>query len=163
MKRNLYFLATLAALSCGAGFAVTIGAQPASSEKHVFTPDAISYGPAPAFVAAGAQLAVLEGNPGAASGDYTVRLKMPDGYRIAPHWHPQRENVTVISGTFKVGMGDTFDESKMGAFPAGTFAFLDPDMHHYAMASGEVVVQVHGTAPLQFNYVNPNDDPSRKK
>jgi quercetin dioxygenase-like cupin family protein len=90
-------------------------------------------------------------------------LKMPDGYRIAPHWHPLRENVTVISGTFKVGMGDRFDESKMATFPAGSFAFLDPDMHHFAMASGEVVVQVHGQAPLQFNYVNPDDDPSRKK
>ncbi len=111
----------------------------------------------------GAQLAVLEGNPAASTGDYTVRLKMPDGYRIAPHWHPQRENVTVISGNFKVGMGDHFDESKMGTFPAGSFAFLDPDMHHYAMASGPVVVQVHGQAPLQFNYVNPNDDPSHKK
>jgi anti-sigma factor ChrR (cupin superfamily) len=87
---------------------------------------------------------------------------MPDGYRIAPHWHPQRENVTVISGTFKVGMGDTFDKDKMGSFPAGSFAYLDPDMHHYAMASGEVIVQVHGSAPLQFNYVNPADDPSKK-
>jgi catechol 2,3-dioxygenase-like lactoylglutathione lyase family enzyme len=163
MKRNKYLIIAAAGVLCGVGLAVTIGAQTASSEKHVFTPDAIPYGPAPAFVGAGAQLAVLEGNPGAASGDYTVRLKMPDGYRIAPHWHPQRENVTVISGTFKVGMGDSFDESKMGAFPAGSFAFLDPDMHHYAMASGEVVVQVHGKSPLQFNYVNPNDDPSRKK
>jgi hypothetical protein len=106
---------------------------------------------------------VLEGNPGASSGDYTVRLKMPDGYRIAPPWHPQRENVTVISGTLKVGMGDQFDESKMGGLPAGSFAFLDPDMHHFVMASGEVVVQVHGHAPLQFNYVNPGDDPSRRK
>jgi catechol 2,3-dioxygenase-like lactoylglutathione lyase family enzyme len=162
MKRKHVQIAMVGVL-CGAGLAVAIGAQPASSERHTFTPDGIPYGPPPAFVAAGAQLAVLEGNPGAASGDYTVRLKMPDGYRIAPHWHPQRENVTVISGTFKVGMGDNFDESKMGAFPAGSFAFLDPDMHHYAMASGEVVVQVHGKAPLQFNYVNPNDDPSRKK
>jgi hypothetical protein len=68
-----------------------------------------------------------------------------------------------MSGTFKVGMGDHFDESKMGVFPAGSFAYLDPDMHHYAMASGEVVVQVHGQAPFQFNYVNPEDDPSRKK
>ena len=163
MKRKLHFKAALVGFLCGAGLVVTIGAQPASSERHTFMTDGIPYGPAPAFVAAGAQLAVLEGNPGAASGDYTVRLKMPDGYRIAPHWHPQRENVTVISGTFKVGMGDSFDESKMGAFPAGSFAFLDPDMHHYAMTSGEVVVQVHGKAPLQFNYVNPNDDPSRKK
>jgi len=91
-----------------------------------------------------------------------VRLKMTDGYRIAPHWHPHRENVTVISGTFKVGMGDVFDKDKMGTFPAGSFAFLDPDMHHYAMASGDVVVQVHGMSPLQFNYVNPKDDPSKK-
>ena len=162
MKRNEYLMIAAVGLLCGVGLAVTIGAQTASSEKHVFMPDAIPYGPAPAFVVAGAQLAVLEGNPGAASGDYTIRLKMPDGYRIAPHWHPQRENVTVISGTFKVGMGDSFDESKMGAFPAGSFAFLDPDMHHYAMASGEVIVQVHGSAPLQFNYVNPADDPSKK-
>jgi hypothetical protein len=162
MKGNLSIAATLVALLCGVGLVFQGGAQ-TGSEKHTFTPDAIPYGPPPAFVSAGAQLAVLEGNPAATTGDYTVRLKMPDGYRIAPHWHPQRENVTVISGTFKVGMGDRFDESKMGAFPAGSFAYLDPDMHHYAMASGEVMVQVHGTSPLQFNYVNPNDDPSRMK
>ncbi len=163
MKRKQFLAITLMGLLCGACLVFTIGAQSSTAEKHIFTPDGIPYGPVPAFVPAGAQLAVLEGNPGAASGDYTVRLKMPDGYRIAPHWHPQRENVTVISGTFKVGMGDHFDESKMGSFPAGSFAYLDPDMHHYAMASGDVVVQVHGTAPLQFNYVNPNDDPSRNK
>ena len=162
MKRNMYLTLALVGLLY-AGLLPMGGAQTTSSERHAFTPDAIPYGPAPAFVAPGAQLAVLEGNPAASSGDYTVRLKMPDGYRIAPHWHPQRENVTVISGTFKVGMGDHFDESKMGAFPAGSFAYLDPDMHHYAKASGEVVVQVHGAAPLQFNYVNPADDPSRNK
>jgi hypothetical protein len=138
-------------------------AASASGEKNVFTPDAVPYGPPPPFVSPGAQLAVLEGNPLASTGDYTVRLKMPDGYRIAPHWHPKRENVTVISGTFKVGMGDRFDESSMLTFPAGSFAYLDPDMHHYAMASGEVVVQIHGISPVQFNYVNPEDDPSRKK
>ncbi|MGA8273938.1 MAG: cupin domain-containing protein [Candidatus Sulfotelmatobacter sp.] len=161
MKRYAYLGITLVALLCAAVSVLTSGAQTGSA-KHVFTPDAIPYGPAPAFVAAGAQLAVLEGNPAAATGDYTIRLKMPDGYRIAPHWHPKRENVTVITGTFKVGMGDRFDESRMGDFAAGSFAYLDPDMHHYAMASGEVVVQVHGASPLQFNYVNPNDDPSRK-
>jgi hypothetical protein len=162
MKLRGYGTACLVALLCGSFVVFTSGAQSGSSPKHALTPDEIPYGPAPAFVAAGAQLAVLEGNPGATSGDYTIRLKMPDGYRIAPHWHPQRENVTVITGTFKVGMGDHFDESKMGTFPAGSFAYLDPDMHHYAMASGEVVVQVHGASPLQFNYVNPSDDPSKK-
>jgi quercetin dioxygenase-like cupin family protein len=159
----MYLTFALAGLLFAAGLAFTIGAQATSSERNTFTPAEILWGPAPAFVPAGAQLAVLEGNPAASTGDYTIRLKMPDGYRLAPHWHPYRENVTVISGNFKVGMGDTFDENKMAIFPAGSFAYLDPNMHHYAMASGEVVVQVHGMSPLQFNYVNPNDDPSRKK
>ena len=137
-------------------------AQPGTTQ-NTFTPDQIKYGPPPPFVAPGAQLAVVEGDPTASSGDFTIRLKMPDGYKIAPHWHPKRENVTVISGNFKVGMGDTFDESKMKTFAAGSFAFMDPAMHHYAMASGEVVVQVHGMSPLQFNYVNPSDQPGTKK
>jgi hypothetical protein len=162
MKRKLFIALVIVGTLCIAGQLVTISAHPGADTTNAFTPDTIPWGAAPPFVAAGAQLAVIEGNPAASTGDYTVRLKMPDGYRIAPHWHPKRENVTVISGTFKVGMGDTFDKDKMGSFPAGSFAFLDPDMHHYAMASGEVIVQVHGTAPLQFNYVNPADDPSKK-
>jgi hypothetical protein len=174
MEKNLYVKLALAGLISGSGVLALSayngaessehsGAAMDAEQKNAFTPDTVPYGPVPAFIAPGAQLAVLEGNPMASSGDYTVRLKMPDGYKIAPHWHPLRENVTVISGTFKVGMGDQFDESKMGTFPAGSFAYLDPDMHHYAMAKGEVIVQIHGTAPVQFNYVNAGDDPSRKK
>jgi uncharacterized RmlC-like cupin family protein len=132
------------------------------SHQNVFTPGQIQWGPPPPFVAPGAQFAVIEGDPMGSSGDFTIRLKMPDGYKIAPHWHPKRENVTVISGSFKVGMGDKFDESKMSTLPAGSFGYLDPDMHHYAMASGETIVQVHGMSPAQFNYVNAADDPSKK-
>ena len=164
MKRNLCFCLILMLLG-GMWWMKQGGsssAMAASAEKNAFTPDTIQYGPAPSFMAPGAQLAVLEGNPMAPSGDYTVRLKMPDGYRIAPHWHPKRENVTVISGTFKVGMGDRFDEASMMSFPAGSFAYLDPDMHHYAMTSGEVVVQIHGTSPVQFNYVKPKEIATRE-
>lgn len=163
MKKSLFLLLALVGLLYVAGQLFTVSAHNGSHAKNAFTPDTIPWGPAPPFVNPGAQLAVLEGDPTASSGDYTVRLKMPDGYRIAPHWHPLRENVTVISGTFKVGMGDQFDTKKMAAFTAGSFAFLDPDMHHYAMACGEVVVQVHGQSPLQFNYVNPDDDPSHRR
>jgi quercetin dioxygenase-like cupin family protein len=142
--------------------ATVLAALPALSQ-NAFTPDKIEYGPAPTFIPAGAQLAVLEGDPTASTGDFTVRLKMPDGYRIPPHWHPKRENVTVISGNFRVGMGDSFDESKMMTFGPGSFAYLDPSMHHYGMAHGETIVQIHGMSPLQINYVNANDDPSKKK
>lgn len=165
MKRNRY-LGVMAVLLAGIWWASHTHNQSvmaASTPKNIFTPDSVQYGPVPPFIPPGAQLAVLEGNPMGSSGDYTVRLKMPDGYRIPAHWHPKRENVTVISGTFKVGMGDHFAEGSMASFPAGSFAYLDPDMHHYAMASGEVVVQIHGMAPVQFNYVNPSDDPSQKK
>jgi ChrR Cupin-like domain len=147
---------------------LAIAAQPADKSgkampHNAFTPGDVQYGPAPNFIPAGAQLAVLEGNPMGSSGDYTIRVKMPDGYKIAPHWHPKRENVTIVSGTLDFGMGDKFDEGKMKSFPAGSFAYLDPDMHHYVKTKGETVVQIHGMAPVQFNYVNPEDDPSKKK
>ena len=163
MKRNLFLTLALAGIFCWVGLAFTSAAHDKSHEKNVFTPDTITWGAAPPVVRPGAQFAVLEGDPTAPTGDFTIRLKMPDGFRISPHFHPQRENVTVISGTFKVGMGDEFEADKMKAFTAGSFAFLDPDMHHFAMACGETIVQVHGQSPLQFNYVNPDDDPSRKK
>ncbi len=142
---------------------MTAGVALPALSQNTFSPDQIKFGPVPPALPPGAQLAVLEGDPMGSSGDFTIRLKMPDGYRIAPHWHPKRENVTVVSGSFKVGMGDSFDVSKMGVFPAGSFAYLDPSMHHYGMAVGETVVQVHGTAPFQINYVNASDDPSMKK
>ena len=137
-------------------------AQPLPAQT-AFAPDQVKFGHAPAFLPSGAQLAVLEGDPMASTGDFTIRLKMPDGYKVAPHTHPHRENVTVLSGTLKVGMGDQFDAGKMMSFPAGSFAYLDPSMHHYAMASGETVIQIHGLSPAKFNYINPVDDPSMKK
>jgi quercetin dioxygenase-like cupin family protein len=154
MKLSLFTVAlTLAAL---------VAAQPLLAQ-NAFAPDQVKFGPAPPFLPPGAQIAVLEGDPMAPSGDFTIRLKLPDGYRVAPHTHPNRENVTVISGTLKFGMGDQFDASKMTAFGAGSFAYLDPSMHHYAAASGETVIQIHGMSPVKFNYINPADDPSLKK
>ncbi len=142
--------------------AVLLFAQPMHAQ-NAFTPDQVKFGPAPAFLPPGAQLAVLEGDPMASSGDFTIRLKMPDGYKVAPHTHPNRENVSVLSGTLKVGMGDQFDAGKMMSFGAGSFAYMDPSMHHYAMASGDTVIQIHGMSPVKFNYINPADDPSGKK
>ena len=145
------------------GRAFTSPAHEPYNEKNAFTSDAVPWGPAPSVVRPGAQFAVLEGDPTASTGDFTVRLKMPDGYKVPPHSHPYRENVTVLSGTIKVGMGDQFDASKMMSFGAGSFAYLDPAMHHYAAASGETVIQIHGKSPVKVNYINPADDPSNKK
>ena len=142
---------------------VAIAFSQSGKPQNAFTPAQVKFGPAPPFLRPGAQLAVLEGDPMASSGDYTIRLKMPAGYKIAPHTHPARENVTVISGTLKVGMGDKFDAAHMMSFPAGSFAYLDPEMHHYAMASGPTIIQIHGMSPVRVDYINPADDPSKAK
>ena len=137
-------------------------AQPLLAQTAM-TPEQVKWGPPPPSVPPGAQMAVLEGDPTASSGDFTVRVKMPDGYKFPPHTHPKRENVTVLSGTLKVGMGDHYDDSKMTSFGTGSFVYVDPTMHHYAGAAGETVIQIHGLSPLQINYINPADDPSTKK
>jgi quercetin dioxygenase-like cupin family protein len=135
---------------------LAFGAAAAHAQSHA-APE-LKWGPAPPIFAPGAQLAVLAGDP-FKTGEYTVRLKMPNGYKIAPHWHPTDENVTVVSGAFKVGMGKTFDAAKMMTLPAGGFIVAPAKEPHFAEAKGETVVQVHGMGPFQLTYVNPADTP----
>jgi quercetin dioxygenase-like cupin family protein len=120
----------------------------------------LQWGPAPPVFPAGAEMAVMQGNPGAAGAIFTVRLRFPNGYRIPAHWHPTDEHVTVLSGTFLVGMGDRFDErALLPPFRAGGFVTAPANMNHFAMARGRTVVQVHAIGPFAMTYVNPADDP----
>jgi quercetin dioxygenase-like cupin family protein len=73
--------------------------------------DDVKWGPVPPNIPAGAQLAVISGDP-SKEGLYVIRLKMPGGYKVPAHNHPQYENVTVLSGEFNVGMGDKLDTEK---------------------------------------------------
>lgn len=153
----------LVGLTLVAGSATAQGSPPGKAQHAIVAlPDRIAFGPAPNVLPAGAKLAVLDGNP-AEPGPYTMRLSMPGGYRIPPHFHPAVEHVTVIKGTFKVGMGEHFDASAMTALPAGTFAALAPGVRHFAQAEGETIVQLHGTGPWSLTYVNPADDPRQQR
>lgn len=133
----------------------------ASQPAIVVLPDAVTWGPAPAVLPPGATASVLEGDP-TKSQAFTMRLRMPDGYKIPPHFHPAMEHVTVVTGKLKVGMGDRFDEGQMKTLPAGSFGAIPPKMHHYAMANGETVLQLHGIGPWRLVYVNKADDPRPK-
>jgi quercetin dioxygenase-like cupin family protein len=128
-------------------------------QAQVTTPEHLSWGPAPAILPAGARLAVLEGDPSKA-GPFTMRLAMPAGYRIPPHFHQVDEHVTVISGAFQVGMGEVFDEGKLTTLPPGTFGVIPPGMRHFARADKATVVQLHGVGPWGLTYVNPADQPN---
>lgn len=137
-------------------------AQAADPAGHlVLTPEEMKWAPGPPSLAAGAKILVIEGalaNPG----PFTFRLLLPAGYKIAPHWHPAIEHVTVLSGTFNIGMGEIFDSEKLKALPAGSIAFMQPKTPHFVLTKEETIIQVHGVGPSALNYVNPEDDPRKK-
>jgi quercetin dioxygenase-like cupin family protein len=158
------FRVVLAVALCAAAAAVagdTAKHAAAKPEAHTILADQVKYGPVPPALPPGAQIAVLHGDP-FKKGVFAVRLQMPDGYRIPPHWHTQDEQLTILSGTFKLGMGDKFDEASMQSLGAGSYHFLPGKMHHYAAAQGATVLELHGMGPFDIHYLNPADDPSKK-
>lgn len=161
-------LVALVAVSLVSAFAQTDAPKTSAAApqpKHVLlTPDAMEWMPAPAATGmpSAVQLSVLSGDP-SKSGPFALRLKIPSGGKVAAHWHPTDENITVIQGTFAAGMGDKFSEADLHDFPLGSYVLMPRTMHHFAMAKGgEVIVQVHGQGPFVLNYVDPADDPRKK-
>ena len=106
--------------------------------------------------------AVLEGDP-SKPGPFTLRAKLPAGYRIAPHHHPADERVTVLSGAVRIGMGERFDEATMTTLPAGGYFSMPKGHRHYFLTAEETVIQLNGVGPWGIVYVNPADDPRLQK
>ena len=152
----------IAVLAVGVGALAASGAaQERKADTHVMlAPAALKWGAPPPVLPKGATFVVVSGDPGQA-GPYAVRLKMPAGYKIAPHWHPTDENVTVLSGIFALGMGEKFDRAGLKDLPAGGYALMPAQARHFALARTATIVQVHGAGPFALNYVNPADDPSK--
>jgi mannose-6-phosphate isomerase-like protein (cupin superfamily) len=121
----------------------------------------LAWGPAPAVFPAGAQMALVSGDPAKAE-EFTIDLSMPSGYQIPPHFHPTDETVTVKKGTFLVGMGDTLDLKKTDTMKAGATGTVPANHHHYAATKGATVVEVTAMGPFAMTYVNPADDPQKK-
>jgi anti-sigma factor ChrR (cupin superfamily) len=159
----LVIAAVLAGAACSkdASSASALSAPLLSLVASTAPKDDIQWGPAPAVFPKGAEFAVLQGDPSKAE-EFTVRLRFPNGYKIAPHTHPTIENVTVLKGTFLAGMGEKFVESSMKAFGRDAFASIPANHAHYAMARGQTIVQVHAIGPFVLTYVNPADDPSKR-
>jgi quercetin dioxygenase-like cupin family protein len=136
-------------------------AAQAADEHRIVSPQEIKWAPGPASLPPGAEATVLYGDPGK-EGLFALRLRLPKGYRIAPHSHPKPEIVTVISGTFRLGTGTSADPDKARPLPAGSFFAMSPGMVHYAGADELTVIQLNSTGPWSLNYVNPKDDPRQK-
>ena len=128
---------------------------PQTGPHHVAAADEIKWKP----LRPGAEIAVVSGDPDKEGSPFVLRFRYRGKARIPPHWHPVDEHLTILSGTFRIGMGERGDESGTTALAAGAYAFVPAKMAHYAWADGDTTVQVHGIGPFAINYVNPADDP----
>ncbi len=109
----------------------------------------------------GAKVAIIEGPPNEAV-PFMMRLKFPANYKVPAHWHPAIEHLTVLSGTFNMGIGDKLDMTKTKALSPGGVMIIQPKIPHFAWTKEEVMVQVHGVGPWGVTYVDPTDDPRKK-
>ncbi|WP_274629400.1 cupin domain-containing protein [Arvimicrobium flavum] len=154
-------IASILAISCF-GFCGIVSYASAENVHQMVTPGDVKWGPAPKMLPAGAQAAVLFGDP-TKEGLFALRLKLPAGYAIAPHTHPADEVVTIISGATNLGMGKTADRSATKALPAGSFFALPPETPHFVFFDEETVLQVNTNGPWGLKYINPADDPQKSQ
>jgi quercetin dioxygenase-like cupin family protein len=129
--------------------------------NHVMANTAdLKWAPAPPGLPAGAQVAVVAGDPGK-PGQFIMGAKLPNGYKVPPHSHPTDENIVVTSGWLLLGVGDTWNEKSMHAVNPGGAAKMPAKVNHMAMAKGETVFYIIGQGPFEITYVNPSDDPRK--
>jgi len=159
MKTIASVITAAAILGGGASFVFAQG------HAHVIqTPAEAAWGPAPPLIPAGAQIAVLSGDPTKPAA-YAVRLKFPANYAIPAHSHPTDENVVVTDGALTFGMGEKLAKGAAGnkTLAVGGYALMPAKMNHFAYTTAETTIVLYGIGPVEFNYVNPADDPRNAK
>jgi quercetin dioxygenase-like cupin family protein len=132
-----------------------------AAQADVGSSDLVKWSPAPPSLPKGAQAAVLSGDPTKA-GLFTMRLKFPPGYTVAPHHHPADELTTVLSGELSRGVGNTVDRVKATHLTAGGYGVVKAGMNHYVFTRSGVIEQVTGIGPWQVIYANRKDDPRKR-
>lgn len=163
MKRSLLLPSLLALflIACASEAQAQSEAQirDEGPDRHLlYTPGDVEWRPGPGSFDEGAQYAVLEGDPSEA-GVFTMQIKMPTGFVISPHTHPNVERVTVLGGTLLLGSSEEVDRGAVEVLPTGTYTSMPPGMVHYAIAEGETIIQLTSVGPWKINYVNDEDDP----
>ena len=139
------------------------GAALVAQAGHVMqTAAELKWGPAPPFIPAGAQIAVLSGDPSKPA-PYTVQLKFPANYTVMPHSHPTDENVAILSGSLHMGTGDKLDKAAAKAMGPGGYSLVPAHSNHFVFTTAPTTILLYGTGPVEFKYVNPGDDPRNKK
>ena len=138
-------------------------AQGIATVPTVIRPTNIVWQPGPPTLEPGSQGAVLAGNP-SQPGPFTLRVRLPAKYRIAPHRHPVDERLTVLSGTLcfaaTTATNVAPDTACMGP---GTFRLMPANVVHSDWAPVAVEYQIEALGPFDLTYVNPSDDPRLRR
>jgi anti-sigma factor ChrR (cupin superfamily) len=148
----------LALLAVGVALNAVAVAQTAPLGVVALTPAEMKWETQGRLAASGMEQLNLVGDP-AKPGPYTLRLKFPKGFKIAPHTHPDSREVTILSGTFATGYGEKFDTASLKILTAGSFYTEPANVPHYIEIEEDVVLQVTGMGPSERRFVNPLDNP----
>ncbi len=141
------------------GLAVLAAAAPGQAQIN---PDQLEWGPPPEGLPEGALFAVLSGDP-SKPGLYTIRLRLPPGYKILPHRHTGEELVTVTAGEVALGRGRSYSERKATRLTRGGYSAEPAETDHYAFTKEGGEIQITGTGPFAIAYVRAKDDPRRRR
>ncbi len=136
----------------------TATAQTPQPQPFALTPPEMKWSSRDALAAPGMEQTNLVGDP-SKSGPYTLRLKFPKGLRIGPHTHPDSREVTILSGVFATGYGETFDRTKLKVLPAGSFYTEPANVPHFIEIREDAVLQVSGAGPSGRRSADPTSDP----
>jgi hypothetical protein len=151
-----------------AGALVAIGAALASAQTarkmvhKTLRPSELSWRKPPPGLPPSTEAALLDGNP-TEPGLFFMRLRLPDGTQLRPHWHSIDEHITILSGRLAVGMGETWSTQNLTDLPPGSYASMPALQRHFALARGETIVQLTGSGPFDIHYVDPADDPRQQR
>lgn len=161
MYRSMPAIAFVSSMLGACAGPAPVAAQAALPYQRV-TPEEVNWVANPA-VPAGVQSAVLYGHPGR-PGLYVMRLKFPPRTRLPVHSHPDERVRTVLAGTYYSAVGERFDAAAMATFPAGTHSHVPVKVWQYAETRDEgAVIQIVGVGPTGIDYLNPDDDPRRRR
>ena len=158
-KTKPIIFALLLALPSVLVFAQEKATPAGATEPKIFRAAELQWRDGPPTLPPGAQMIVLDGDP-RKEGSFTMRLKMPPGYRIPPHTHPTAERVTVISGVVHLGIGGKFEESAGRELKAGDFSVVPAGLPHFAWSPREAVLQIQSEGPFDRKFVDGADESS---
>jgi quercetin dioxygenase-like cupin family protein len=150
---SLFLASAVATSSASSAFAEEQAAH------KILTPQDMVWKPAGPAFPPGSETVVLFGDP-SKEGPFVVRVRAPKGYRVPLHSHPVPETLTVLSGAVSFAGGEDVKTSRLAA---GGFSVSPPGVKHEVVVEEDAVVQINAMGPWRTDYVDPKDDPRKKR